>query len=457
MKSTATHGFPTDATVLVTVRHPVQPATRSPMSRHRPRLCPNDGAPLTASGMCTTCGETFAGEIAPRSAGSEAIEAQSLPVEAPPIDVGELAELDGIFEIELLEAVPDGMVPVNAPLGSGTDVAGNLARILGGVAQEATTETVYKLVPSKELQKGLAEKTLQYASSKKGDASVLIKDVKTGTVKGHAALKQVKPNPASLLGPAAWQALAMVTQQHFLSEIDGRLERIEERFDEMLDRMRAQLDEDLRSMIKEVERLRERHEEGVLNDHDHAEIRRMLRDVDASRAQALRSFNAQMIAAPGTADPTKHFPDLETAYLAFRAQAQLAQLRVQTAPANEAALAVEQERRRFRDALPQMQDVARMLVEHDKALDRQNRRYENSRKKQGRIARSWDRTAGKAKALRISEDPPEFPPLSRARRQLIDALAEPVELTPQPLVVRAGPGGDVALLTTGATSEAQPA
>jgi hypothetical protein len=430
------------------------------MSSHIPRLCPNDGAPLTARGNCGRCGQTFG--LQPSCPVHDPTPVELSPsatdVPAPATGHGHVAsltldplrELGGTFDIQVLDAIPEGASAVSLPAGVGRDVAGELAKLAGGALREMRKDTAYQLVPSKELQKGIAEKTLRYGASKNGDACVLVKDVKTGRIKGQAALKEVRANPAAMLGPAAWQALAMVTQQHFLSEIDARLEHIERRIDAILDRMRAQLDTKLESMIDEVERLHGRYEHGFLDSHDRAEIRRMLRDADAMRAEALRSFEAQAHANAGTIDPSANFADLESAYLAFRAQAQLAQLRVKTAPSQEAELVVEQERKRFLDALPEMQDVARRLLAHDRELREQQSKHDRARIEQGKIARTWDRTVGqKSKLLRRGQAPPEFPPLSLPRRQLVKALAEPVELQPRPLIVHAAANGEVALLTTG--------
>jgi hypothetical protein len=91
------------------------------------------------------------------------------------------------------------------------------------VPQDAT----FRLVPSEQASKGLADGSLRWATGKKGDASVLIKDKATGRIAGHGQLQKARPSPAKVLGPAAWEAMAMATQQHYLVEINDKLQCIE--------------------------------------------------------------------------------------------------------------------------------------------------------------------------------------------------------------------------------------
>jgi hypothetical protein len=105
------------------------------------------------------------------------------------------------------------------------------------LARKARPGDVYELVPSKALQRGLDDGVLRVAKSARGDASVLVKDATTGRIAGHQDLRQVKPKPASLLGPAVWQAMAMATQQHYLVEISSKLDGIQKGVDEVLARM----------------------------------------------------------------------------------------------------------------------------------------------------------------------------------------------------------------------------
>jgi hypothetical protein len=101
------------------------------------------------------------------------------------------------------------------------------------LARRARPGEVFELVPPKHLAKGVQDKTLTFAKPSSGDASVLIHNVKDGEFVGRADLNQIRPSPAEVLGPAAWQAMALATQQHYLAEISAKLEGIQQGVDEL--------------------------------------------------------------------------------------------------------------------------------------------------------------------------------------------------------------------------------
>ncbi len=80
---------------------------------------------------------------------------------------------------------------------------------------------------------------------------MLIKDKATGRIAGQGRLQKVKAGPAKILGPAAWEAMAMATQQHYLVEINDKLETIERGVDEVLSRM----DDDKLGTLEHASRL----------------------------------------------------------------------------------------------------------------------------------------------------------------------------------------------------------
>jgi hypothetical protein len=94
------------------------------------------------------------------------------------------------------------------------------------VARDARPGDVFELVAPEQLAKGLKDGTLRHATPGSGDASVLIQNAKDGRFAGRADLRDVKPRAVGVLGPAAWQALALATQQHYLAEISSKLEGI---------------------------------------------------------------------------------------------------------------------------------------------------------------------------------------------------------------------------------------
>jgi hypothetical protein len=414
-----------------------------PLTRHAPRLCLHDGHPLTAAGLCTHCGT-----VADARESTSATNRRSLSVN----DANTVAREapSGTFDLELLERIPYGMRPVAVPLGSATDLGGELGKIIANAGRAVTKDAVYRLVPSRELADGIAKKTLRQAASKNGDASVLIKDAASGRITGQSVLKEVKAQPAALIGPAAWQAMAMITQQHFLNEINGRLERLEQGLGDVIHRMRAELDSDSESFIAEVDRLRARHSDDLLTDRDRQRIDEMLVRADSIRRRSLKAFRPHATKAAGEVDPSEHLSDLETAYLGFQAQTQLAQLKVAVAPPHEALAAADEEAGRFLDAIPEMQSIAAMLLAHDDIHARQAQLYAKDKREQGPVGRTWDKMIGdRHRLLRNSEDPPRHQPLGSSSRKVVETLARPFELAPQPVVVQASHDGRITLLAAG--------
>ena len=108
-------------------------------------------------------------------------------------------------------------------------------------AQEQGTQ-LYRLVPRKELAEGLQNGALRMGVPRKGgDATALVKTVTTGRTAGHADLVKAegvraKPSAMRALGPVAWQAMAMATQQHYLVEINDKLAGVAKGVDEVLAR-----------------------------------------------------------------------------------------------------------------------------------------------------------------------------------------------------------------------------
>jgi hypothetical protein len=154
---------------------------------------------------------------------------------------------DALAEVEVLAGA------ATRPAGS-VKLTGEAAQRVAGAALAGLTkgaelagrggETTYRIVPSEAARRRLAEGTLTWADPSRGDASVLIKDVSTGRIAGHAELHAARLSPASMLGPAVWQAMAMATQQHYLVEINGKLQAIEGQVGELLER-----DEDRRLAV----------------------------------------------------------------------------------------------------------------------------------------------------------------------------------------------------------------
>jgi hypothetical protein len=140
----------------------------------------------------------------------------------------------------------------------GGEAAGELCDTLGRAAREGLKLTkaaragdVFELVPPEHLAQGIRTGALRAATPQRGDASVLIKNTKTGRIAGRSDLRRVKPSPVDIIGPAAWQALALATQQHYLAEISEKLDDIKAGVDEVL----ARLDDDRIGTLNDISEL----------------------------------------------------------------------------------------------------------------------------------------------------------------------------------------------------------
>jgi hypothetical protein len=116
------------------------------------------------------------------------------------------------------------------------DLLGSGARpLLGVAARKRASKGLYRLVPRAELAEGLKKHGYRYAKPSSGDATQQLLD-SSGDFVGRADLKAAGPSLMKLVGPAAWQVMAMATQQHYLVEISGKLSAIDAKLDELIAR-----------------------------------------------------------------------------------------------------------------------------------------------------------------------------------------------------------------------------
>ena len=128
-------------------------------------------------------------------------------------------------------------------------------KLLAGKAAQLTEDT-YRVVVSPEQAKALREGTQVWAKPGKGDVSLRLRDAATRKPMPEASLEKVSgsaktaalPSVTKVLGPAAWEAMAMATQQHYLVEINDKLEGIATNVEEVLQR----LDDDKRGTLSHV-------------------------------------------------------------------------------------------------------------------------------------------------------------------------------------------------------------
>jgi hypothetical protein len=128
-------------------------------------------------------------------------------------------------------------------------------KMLARKAAEVTEDT-YRVGVSPEQAKALKEGTQVWAKPGKGDVSLRLRDAATSKPMPEARLEKVgdsakaaaRPSVTKVLGPAAWEAMAMATQQHYLVEISDKLEGIATNIEEVLQR----LDDDKRGTLSHV-------------------------------------------------------------------------------------------------------------------------------------------------------------------------------------------------------------
>ncbi len=164
------------------------------------------------------------------------------------------------------------------------------------------TEQTYRIVLDPTQQKALRERTQRFANPGKGDASLRLRDVKTGGPMPEARLEKVgdsaktaMPSVTKVLGPVAWEAMAMATQQHYLVEISDKLEGIASGIEEILERD----DDDKRGTLLHVDntvaRSRERLEaHGSLSASRIQELRDGARDASRVWNQLRERFRRHL-------------------------------------------------------------------------------------------------------------------------------------------------------------------
>jgi hypothetical protein len=250
------------------------------------------------------------------------------------------------------------------------------------LARRATADPVYRLVAPEKLKSGLASKTLRHATPKSGDASVLVKNAKTGRIAGKADLKRVKP---SLVGPALWQAMAVATQQHYLVEISGKLDGISRGVEEILARMDDQIRGKLDAFEEVADDAREhiaRH--GDLPDERIAELRITAKDaktlwseVKQTADRHLMQYKAGELDAEQVDQSFVHL--VRATQVLMRCSEALLSVPHRTSKELEDAFAWERDR--MMPALPDFEQSVRELVSASRTWGARHRKYEWERPK----------------------------------------------------------------------------
>lgn len=168
-------------------------------------------------------------------------------------------------------------------------IAGPVAKSVAG--QMRPGETV-RLVPPKDLAQGLKDGSLELLRIRAGDSAIVI-DSNTGTFAGHMVVKRdgrrARAKARPQLSPAvAWQVAAVATQQHYLAEINAKLESISQGVRELQDRMQHDQLGELLSMRAGLEDMRRRRARGVLASvEDRLRLRKWMQEAESVRYTAI--------------------------------------------------------------------------------------------------------------------------------------------------------------------------
>jgi hypothetical protein len=246
---------------------------------------------------------------------------------------------------------------------------GEPAKKLMLARKAAPVEETYRIVLNPTQRKALQDNTQRFAIPGKGDASLRLKDVKTGKSMPEARLEKVtdsaktaKPSVTKVLGPVAWEAMAMATQQHYLVEISHKLEGIASGVEELLERD----DDDKRGTLVHVDntvaRSRERLEEhGSLSASRIEELRDGARD--ASRVwHQLRGRFRRHLTGYGEGETSREDVERSWELLLHASRVMTAASGLLTslpfATVEELENAQFEERERVLDALADLQELA---------------------------------------------------------------------------------------------------
>ena len=271
------------------------------------------------------------------------------------------------------------------------DGLGDAVRTGFRLAKNAKPGDVFELVPPADLAKGLKDNTLRLAKPKRGDVSVLIKDVKSGEFVGKADLMKPKVSPVEVLGPAAFEVMALATQQHYLAEISAKLEGIKQSVDEIKalhnDKSIGVLNQ-VREFSARVKNAAER--DGRVAPHQLDQLRDRAVRAEEVWHQALQTAKRQAEQYHSGEAETK---DVQTGFcvLAYAVQALTecseALMALPYATADEFNAVLTEERDRLYPMLPQFNAVCQQLLRASEKWDAEQLAY-NERRPKNPVART---------------------------------------------------------------------
>jgi hypothetical protein len=333
------------------------------------------------------------------------------------------------------------------------DTLGRATREGLRLARAARPGDVFELVPPADLAKGIKDGTLRAATPTRGDASVLVKNVKDGQIAGRSDLRRVKPTAVDVIGPAAWQAMALATQQHYLAEISSKLDGLKAGVDEVL----ARLDDDRIGALNDISEVAAdaqaaARRDGRLSAERVSDLRRAA--ADAKRlwhqiATTSRRHLAQYQEGTASAEDAEQTFAMLAHATRVLAQCSDALVAIPRATAGELEAAVAEEQDRIHPALPEFVSLSQQFLDASNQWRASHELYEASRPK-NRVARALHlppvevrRVKGKLETSVSFK--PEQQPLTEARQDQVQRLVAEASELPPSLVVEVDAGGAVLL------------
>jgi hypothetical protein len=341
--------------------------------------------------------------------------------------------LSGESARELIEAV----APVAKELArAGKTIAGSRK------AQDGTRQ-LYRIVPRKELAEGLKKNALRMATPRAGgDATVLVKHAESGRIAGQADLVKAKeiravPSAMKALGPVAWQAMAMATQQHYLVEINDKLADLGKGVDEILARQSDEKRSAVEELRDEAARIRSKIGQGRRVDAD--QLEQYLHD--AGRVQRELALTAERAAdnyLKGEVSAQEAEDAFSLAMFAAQTLAELSGVYVSlpSRSAEDLQFRLDGEFGRLEPRRELLRGIARTLNRAHRAWAAHSLIYEERKRPRARVLREFNKISPK----KIGGEAPPAVPLSDVGAELVSSLLALSASQPESLLLEIGNG-----------------
>lgn len=323
-------------------------------------------------------------------------------------------------------------------------VAKELARAGRTVARTRDdAKNLYRLVPREDLAEGLRKGTLRMGAPRKGgDSTVLVRSVKTGRIEGHADLVKAKdakavPSAMRALGPVAWQAMAMATQQHYLVEINEQLAGVQRGVDEILARLTDEQRGRIEELREEAVRVRTKLVQGRPVD-PHALEGYLHKAGELQRSLTYTAERAARGYLDGERSAREAEDDFHLALLAAQAMAELssAYVSLPSHSVEELQHRVDGELARLAPRRELLQSIGRTLNKAHLKWQMHAAIYEEEMQPKKRVLRAFNEVSPK----KIGGPKPRSGPLSPEGERQVRELLGISQPTPEALLIEVGDG-----------------